>query len=372
MQCYALRKSSRVNHASSQTFPLPLPYPLLHLSLFSHLSQLICTMKCLSNQYNGGLPKGEAEGPKDMALYPLSTPSYQKKHLPPLPSLDECPPPFAQSRRSIDTTTSIASFEPLPKAELSSLSLPSIGDTEDDITTSTTCSRSLADVAIEASTDLAVTLDIASPRANQDSDQKDNNPLLPPLKDWPPPLEQHRRSIGTAKSITSFKSLSGHSSLPFPTIGEKADCITTSTTSPSVTPSNISVEVSTDSDITVASDIAPPRVDRDLAEQGSRETGNGNICTTYESNDVLREVASISSPPSPITATVEDTPIRPPSIYLVKPDHDDDDFIDHSLRLSSLPSCWSEGAGEDLVTHLGPSERRRQEIMWEIVASEER
>jgi hypothetical protein len=328
-------------------------------------------MMCLSHQCNGGLPKGEAEGPKDMALCPLST-AYQKKHLPPLPSLGESPPPFAQSRRSIDTTTSIASFEPLPKAELSPLSLPFIGDPEDDITTSTTCSRPLTDVVIEAFTDPAVTLDIASPRANQDLDQKDNNPLLPPLKEWSHPLEQHRHSIGTAKSITSFKSLSGRSSLPFPIIGEKTDYNTTPTTNPSVPPPSIVVEVSTDSDSAVAFDIAPPRVDRDLAERGSRETGNGNISTTDERNDVLREVASISSPPSPIMATVEDTPIRPPSIHLVKPDHDDDDAIDQSLRLSSLPSCWSEGAGEDLVTHLGPSERRRQEIMWEIVASEER
>ncbi|KAI5991022.1 hypothetical protein EDC04DRAFT_2614024 [Pisolithus marmoratus] len=35
-------------------------------------------------------------------------------------------------------------------------------------------------------------------------------------------------------------------------------------------------------------------------------------------------------------------------------------------------SSWSEGAEEDLVSNLGPRERMRQEVLWEIVASEER
>lgn len=35
-------------------------------------------------------------------------------------------------------------------------------------------------------------------------------------------------------------------------------------------------------------------------------------------------------------------------------------------------SSWSETAEEDLVSNLGPRERTRQEVLWEIVASEER
>lgn len=35
-------------------------------------------------------------------------------------------------------------------------------------------------------------------------------------------------------------------------------------------------------------------------------------------------------------------------------------------------SSWSEAAEEDLVSNLGPRERTRQEVLWEIVASEER
>lgn len=36
------------------------------------------------------------------------------------------------------------------------------------------------------------------------------------------------------------------------------------------------------------------------------------------------------------------------------------------------PNSWSEMAEEDLVANLGPRERTRQEVLWEIVSSEER
>lgn len=42
-----------------------------------------------------------------------------------------------------------------------------------------------------------------------------------------------------------------------------------------------------------------------------------------------------------------------------------------SSRILAAQS-WSEGAEEDLVTNLGQRERTRQEVLWEIVASEER
>lgn len=42
-----------------------------------------------------------------------------------------------------------------------------------------------------------------------------------------------------------------------------------------------------------------------------------------------------------------------------------------SSRILAVTS-WSEAAEEDLVSNLGPRERTRQEVLWEIVASEER
>lgn len=43
----------------------------------------------------------------------------------------------------------------------------------------------------------------------------------------------------------------------------------------------------------------------------------------------------------------------------------------NSSRILAAPS-WSAAAEEDLVSNLGPRERTRQEVLWEIVASEER
>lgn len=63
-----------------------------------------------------------------------------------------------------------------------------------------------------------------------------------------------------------------------------------------------------------------------------------------------------------------------------KPTYGDGVLIDPSLRSATpfsigsfLPvGSWREGAEEDLITHLGLRERTRQEVVWEIVASEDR
>jgi len=307
-------------------------------------------MNPVSDQLDGGFPKGKAKDPKDVAVFPPSTPSYQKKNLPPLPPLSEWPPSLEQPRRSVGTPTSITSIKPFPKAELSSLSLPSIGDTEDYIATPTTHSRvPLTDVTVGEYTDTAVIFTFTSPRANHDSasHQKDNDPPLPPLEEWPPPLEQPQRSIGTVTLITSSDPVPGLSSPPISPIADRADHNTTATSNSRIPPPDVAEYVSADSNNTSAFDITSPRVDHDLAERSSRENGSWNINTSYGDNDAL---------PSPHPVTL---------------DCSDGNSIDQSSPLTQ-PPYWSESAEEDLVTHLGPSERSRQEMMWEIVKSEER
>jgi hypothetical protein len=46
----------------------------------------------------------------------------------------------------------------------------------------------------------------------------------------------------------------------------------------------------------------------------------------------------------------------------------------HRSGMSAIQAAasWSEAAENDLVNNLGPRERTRQEVLWEIVASEER
>jgi hypothetical protein len=37
-----------------------------------------------------------------------------------------------------------------------------------------------------------------------------------------------------------------------------------------------------------------------------------------------------------------------------------------------IADCWSAAMDEELIANLGPRERARQEVLWEIVNSEER
>ena len=150
------------------------------------------------------------------------------------------------------------------------------------------------------------------------------------LPEWPLPIELPQHSIGTPTSMASFKPLPDLSSRPLPPIRDI--------------------------------DIASPHVDQFLAERSPHETVNRNISTTNGSTGVLKKVA-INSPPPSLTDKATTT-IRPPSADPVKPRYDGGSFLP--------PTSWSESVAEDLVSHLGPSERARQEILWEIVASEER
>ncbi|KAH9079470.1 Dbl-like domain-containing protein [Lactarius deliciosus] len=223
--------------------------------------------------------------------------------------------------------------------------------------------------------------------------QREKLPQLPPLREWPPappPLEQPQRSIGTPTSITSYKPLPELSSRPLPPIDD--------TPVPFVDYGPISISHSRDSiDTAVVTRTASPR------------TGNGSITTANGSNDVPKKVAFLSPPPTPslsadrplpedASAMNKSTVVRsqmshsrdPPSgsrpdtvkaTSTPKPAYGDGASIHQSLRSATPfsqksigsvlpPASWSEGAEEDLVTHLGPRERTRQEVLWEIVASE--
>ncbi|KAN0133534.1 Dbl homology (DH) domain containing protein [Lactarius tabidus] len=84
------------------------------------------------------------------------------------------------------------------------------------------------------------------------------------------------------------------------------------------------------------------------------------------------------------TQTVKDTStLSVTSPYSAKPAYGNGASIDRSPRSATSfsrksiesvppPASWSEGVEEDLVTHLIPRERTRQEVLWEFVTSEER
>jgi hypothetical protein len=77
-----------------------------------------------------------------------------------------------------------------------------------------------------------------------------------------------------------------------------------------------------------------------------------------------------TSAPPPITTPISNSPSK--SCLSPTPS-------EHSAQTSlstrsyvTLPNSWSEMAEEDLIANLGPRERTRQEVLWEIVSSEER
>jgi hypothetical protein len=300
---------------------------------FSHRFSLVCAMKALFDRFNRGLHKDSSLSRRDTDLYPPN-PSYR---LPQLPPLREWPPPVDRPQRP-SSPSSTASFEPLSEAEILTL------------------------------------------------------------------LRQPHRDGDT----------------------EDLDHITTSKTHPRVPLSGVTVTLGTGSQ----------RVDEVSAERSSHKTGIGNLTTTNGSTGVLKNVASIRTAPTPASSfgigrpsaddasatnkntverlppmhprnphgltsnaasaprtdvglskngipTVKATTPRPvPPPYPTKPCYGNDASIHPSHHSSTpfskltgsvlSPASWSEAAEEDLVTNFGPRERTRQEVLWEIVASEER
>ena len=184
-------------------------------------------------------------------------------------------------------------------------------------------------------------------------------------------------------------------------------------------------------DTVVITHTASPRADQDTAGRSSRKTDSESLTTTNGSNDISNEFAFLSPPPTlsglnagrllpedastsnnsvvvrsqssrpkdprdytptaasgsrpdfgsskHSTQTVEATLTSSVTSYTAKLAatihqslHSATPFSQKSIG-SVLPAgSWSEGVEEDLVTRLGSHERTRQEVLWEIVASEER
>ena len=297
-------------------------------------------MKALFNRFNRGLSKDKTKDPKDTDLFPPPTTSYQREKLPELPPLRGWPPPMDQPQSSVETPNSITSFKPLP--ELSSRPLPPISDSAAEyIPISVTHSRGpLSDVAEEESIDASIVTRTTSPRADQDStgrsSRKAGNGSIAGVNDV------HKKVAFISPAPTPTPSSLGLDSPP----GDDASATSKSTV--------------------VRSPPLHPREPR-----GSTSTAASASRT---------DVGSSKNGFPAVKATMT----RPtPSPYLTKPGYGDAASIHQSLRSGTPfsqkstgsvlpPASWSEGAEEDLVTHLGPRERTRQEVLWEIVASEER
>ena len=303
-------------------------------------------MKALFNRFKSlfkrAHSKTKVQDPRDSRADPLSpfapsAPSYQKPQLPPPP------PPLEQPQRDIGTPTSITSYKPLP--ELSSRPLPPIEDSlipfaDYDPVSISHPSGPLSDVVKDDSVEIAVVTHRASPRADQDSaeggSRKTDNgsttttngingvPKKVAFLRPPPPSGLHvdhplPEDASTSNSSTIVRSQPSHS---------KDLCDSMSTTASGSRPDVGSSQNST---------------------QTVKATSTRSVTSTNSAKPAYGDGASIHQ------SLRSATPFSQKSIGPVLP-----------------PASWSEAAEEDLVNHLGPRERARQEVLWEIVASEER
>ena len=333
--------------------PLPLRLIPSSFSVFLPLS-LRCSrprsqgraMKALFNRFNRGHSKDKVKDTRDSDPFSSSAP-YQKEKLPQLPPLRDwppSPPPLEQPQRSIGTPTSITSHKPLP--ELSSRPLPPIEDTHipfaDYDPISVSHSRGpLSDVAEEDSFDTTVVTRTASPRADQDSAGRSS------------------RKTGNGSITTA----NGSNDVP-----KKVAFL-----SPPPTPASFNTDrpLPEDASASNKSTVVRSQPSHPRDTRGSMSTAASasrpDVGSSKNSTQTVKATStrSVISPHPPKQAYGDSASIHQ-SLRSATP------FSQKSIGSVLPPASWSEGAEEDLVTHLGPRERTRQEVLWEIVASEER
>ncbi|KAH9857010.1 Dbl domain-containing protein [Lenzites betulinus] len=289
-------------------------------------------MKAFLNRLNRGLAGGkEKERDKE--------PPAQKEKIPQLPPLPDWPP-----SRVTSTPNSVNSFKPLP--EINARPLPPIEEPS------------------SSSTDSSVTTTpIASNPPLPATDAKENVPVADPA-----PIPQTTRSEPDSTGRSSRKNAngSGHNAdaqkkvafiSPPPTPGPAQDRGLPAAETP--TPPNVAVK----------STVSRFHAAHGKETRGSTSTAASSrtdVSSTLKSN----KAASTRTATSPFpgksyggeTASLHQS-LRSGTPY--------SSMSNTGSRILAAQS-WSEGAEEDLVSNLGQRERTRQEVLWEIVASEER
>ncbi|EIN07470.1 Dbl domain-containing protein [Punctularia strigosozonata HHB-11173 SS5] len=112
----------------------------------------------------------------------------------------------------------------------------------------------------------------------------------------------------------------------------------------------------------------PHAKDRERDPRGSTSSSNGASSSRTELGLGAASKASSSTARLPLSAP---SPFPDKDKASVRSGTPYSQMTYSSSRILAA-SSWSEGAEEDLVSNLGPRERTRQEVLWEIVASEER
>ena len=338
-------------------------------------------MKAFLNRFNRGLSKEPKDKDKDKdkdrekdrekdksdtntlsssANSPHATPPSREKkelsQLPPLPGWPPRPedrhsllPPQIQTSSSTGTTgttsttgtttgtpSSLNSIKPLP--DLSARPLPPIEEPND------------------ADNDSGVGLPPSSPIPH----------ILDPSE--PPAKSAARKAAETAASSEIQKKVAFISPPPTPSGPSTSQPLPDVSTSPIISGSPPQASAAVPLKTTVS---------RFQAAHGKDTRASTSTAASSSRTDLTSKPTTTTTPPSLTPLSVQSNK-APSTRTAVSP-------YPASLR-SGTPysqmsytstrilaaSSWSEGAEDDLVSNLGPRERTRQEVLWEIVASEER
>ena len=290
-------------------------------------------------------------------------PSREKKELVQLPPLPEWPPHSrsenrhshvpsiapAQMQRSVSagtigtntgTPSSLASVKPLP--DLSTRPLPPIEEPND------------------ADNDSGVGLPVSSPVPHT------------PDPSEVPSKSAARKAAETAANSEIQKKVAFISPPPTPSGPSTSLPLPDTSTSPTISGSPSQAPAAVPLKTTVsrfqATHGKDTRGSTSTAASSSRTDLSSKPSTSNTSTPTPPSLPPISVQSIKATSTRTATSPYPGSVRSGTPYSQ---MSNTSTRILAV-SSWSEAAEDDLVSNLGPRERTRQEVLWEIVASEER
>jgi hypothetical protein len=303
-------------------------------------------MKALFSRFNRGLSKEKDRNDppsKDKDLLPANA----REKLPQLPPLPEWPPPQRMSATSATSFTS--PFKPLPDVSLRPFQLPQ----DAFLSTSLPASQLSPPPTPTQSRPF-------SPSVRREEGTSTPDTIVAPQNDHDLSFQNSRKttngSLSTAMGSEVHKKVVFLSPPPTPSAQER---------SLPDTPGNGTAPAQLPAKTTLSRPQSSPH---GKDPRGSTSTAASSSKTDLPSARVSVKATSTRSVTSPAPSKGLDAASLHQSLRSGTPYSQ---MSQNSSRILAAAS-WSEGAEEDLVSNLGPRERTRQEVLWEILASEER
>ena len=108
---------------------------------------------------------------------------------------------------------------------------------------------------------------------------------------------------------------------------------------------------------------SPDKMNSRLVDERPKPPSRASTAQSYSSRRSLSMRKTSTPYGQPFTPSPNKSPLLSPT---------ESDGSQSTRSYLPPPNSWSEMAEEELIANLGPRERTRQEVLWEIVSSEER